>query len=244
MTRLVLTLLILFLWVPLLASAAPVPQQDLTSVASALGMSFPNIPVKQVNATPVVGIYEIVTEKGEILYFAPQSNHILAGELWNHKGQNLTRESKARMMTDKLPMLPLDKAIKIGDGPNQVVEVSDPDCPFCRDGSAFFAARDDVTRYIFLYPLDKLHPQAAAKASFILSAEDQETAYEDVFSGAYDEQPLPEFKDNGMLETHRQIARKIGINSTPRYWINGKYISGTKLKEFEKILDQGPATNR
>lgn len=240
MTRLVLNLLILILCAPLLACAVTVPQEDLKSVASALNMGFPSIPLKQVNATPVEGIYEIVTEKDEILYFAPQSNHILAGELWNNKGQNLTRASKAQMMTDKLPMLPLDKAVKIGDGPNQVVEVSDPDCPFCRDGSAFFSARDDVTRYVFLYPLDRIHPQAEAKSSFILSAEDQETAYEDVFSGEYDKQPLPEFKDNGLLAIHREIARKIGINSTPRYWINGQYISGTNLKEFEKILDQGP----
>lgn len=241
MVRLVLYLLIMILCSPLLACAVPAQQDDLKSVASALSMGFPNIPLKQVNATPVEGIYEIITEKEEVLYFAPKSNHILAGELWNNKGQNLTRESKARMMTDKLGMLPLDKAIKIGDGPNQVVEVSDPDCPFCRDGSAFFSARDDVTRYVFLYPLDRIHPQAEAKSSFILSAEDQETAYEDVFSGEYDKQPLPEFKDNGLLATHRQIARSIGINSTPRYWINGKYMSGTNLKEFERLLDQGPA---
>jgi len=244
MIRLVSNLLILILCVPLLACAGQAQPENLKSVASALSMSFPNIPLEQANVTPVEGIYEIVTTNGEVLYFAPRSGHILAGELWNSSGQNLTRDSKAQMMTEKLSMLPLDKAIKIGDGPNQVVEVSDPDCPFCRDGSAFFSMRDDVTRYIFLYPLDKLHPQAAAKSKFILSAEDQETAYEDVFSGEYDKQPLPEFKDNGMLETHRQVARKIGINSTPRYWINGKYISGTNLKKFEKILDQGPAAKQ
>lgn len=244
MTRLVFYLLTLILCSPLLACAAPAQQENLQSVASALSMSFPNIPVKVIYATPVAGIYEVVTDKEEILYFAPSSGHILAGELWNNKGQSLTRESKARMMTEKLPLLPLDKAIKIGTGPNQVVEVSDPDCPFCRDGSAFFSAREDVTRYVFLYPLDRIHPQAEAKASFILSAEDQETAYEDVFSGEYDKQPLPEFVDNGLLATHRELARKIGINSTPQYWINGKYISGTNLKEFEKLLDQSPAAKQ
>lgn len=243
MTRFVFYLLMLILCSPLPACAVTAQSEDLKSVANALTMSFPNIPLKQVNKTPIDGVYEIVTEKEEILYFAPQSGHILAGELWNNQGQNLTRESKARMMTDKLALLPLEKALKIGDGPNQVVEVSDPDCPFCRDGSAFFSARDDVTRYVFLYPLDRIHPQAEAKSGYILSAEDQETAYEDVFSGEYDNQPLPEFEDNGLLEIHRQIARSIGINSTPRYWINGKYISGTNLKEFEKLLDQGPTAN-
>ena len=240
MSQRILVLLLLILCLPLLACAASVQKDDLQPVETALKMSFPSIPLKQINTTPIDGMYEIVTAKDEVLYFFPSSGHILAGELWNNKGINLTRESKARMMTDKLSMLPLDKAIKIGDGPNQVVEVSDPDCPFCRDGSAFFSAREDVTRYIFLYPLDRIHPQAEAKSSFILSSEDQEIAYEDVFSGDYDNQPLPEFQDNGLLAEHRKIARSIGINSTPQYWINGKYISGTNLKKFAEMLDQGP----
>jgi thiol:disulfide interchange protein DsbC len=244
MSRITSCLLILLFCLPLLAGAATSQQDVLKSVATAVNMTFPNIPLKQVSATPVEGLYEIVTSKDDILYFFPSSGHLLAGELWSSQGQNLTRESIARMMTERLSQLPLDKAIKIGDGPNQVVEISDPDCPFCRDGSAFFSARDDVTRYVFLFPLDRIHPQAEAKSQFILSAEDQQTAYEDVFTGEYDSQPLPEFTDNGLLETHRQIARSIGVNSTPRYWINGQYISGTNLKEFEKLLDQGPAANQ
>jgi len=244
MARLTLSLLTLILYSPLLACAATGQSDELKSVANALNMSFPTVDMQQVDTTPVEGIYEIVTNKGEILYFAPRSGHILTGEMWSNRGQNLTRESKARMMTDKLALLPLDKAIKIGDGPNQVVEISDPDCPFCRDGSAFFSARDDVTRYIFLYPLDRLHPQAEAKSKFILSAKDQEIAYEDVFCGDYDKQPLPKFEDNGLLDIHRLAARNIGINSTPQYWINGKYISGTNLKKFADMLDQGPSSKQ
>jgi len=244
MARLILSLSVLILCAPLMACAAPPAKKDFQPVETALKLSFPSIPLQQINATPVEGIYEVITVKDEILYFAPSSGHIFAGELWNSSGKSLTRASKARMMTDKLHMLPLDKAIKIGDGPNQVVEVSDPDCPFCRDGSAFFSSREDVTRFVFLYPLDRIHPQAEAKSKFILSAEDQEMAYEDVYSGEYDSQPLPEFEDNGLLAEHREIARKMGINSTPRYWINGKYISGTNLKEFEKLLDQGPSAKQ
>lgn len=241
MFRFILHLTILLCCVPLFACAATPAAEDTAPVVAALQMSFPNIPLKQINPTPVEGLYEVVTDKEEILYFAPASGHILAGELWNSSGKNLTRASKARMMAAKLPLLPLDKAIKIGNGPNQVVEISDPDCPFCREGSAFFSSRDDVTRYIFLYPLDRLHPEAEAKARFILSAEDPATAYEDIYSGDYDGQPLPPFKDNGLLDQHRELARKIGITGTPKYWINGQFVSGTNFKKFEQLLDQGPA---
>ena len=236
MTRLILCVLCLTLILPTLVAAETAQESQLEAVASAVRMTYPSIPVKQIGPTPVDGIFEIITKKEEILYFAPRTGHMFVGELWSKAGQNLTRDSKGRLMTAKLEMFPLDKALKIGDGPNQVVEVSDPDCPFCRDGSEFFSARDDVTRYIFLYPLDRIHPQAEAKARYILSAEDQETAYEEVFTGAYDKQPVPMVKDNGLLATHREIVRKVGINSTPRYWINGKFVSGSNLKQFEKLL--------
>lgn len=238
MSRIILCLFCLMLFLPALASADSEQQTQMNAVASSLKMAFPNIPLKQLGPTPIDGVYEIITEKDEILYFAPRTGHLLVGELWSNLGQNLTRESHSKLMTEKLEFLPLDKALKIGAGPNQVIEVSDPDCPFCRDGSEFFSARDDVTRYIFLYPLDRLHPQADAKSRYILSAEDPEAAYEEVFSGAYDKQPLPEYTDNGQLDIHRQVAEKIGINSTPRYWINGKFVSGSNLKEFENLLDK------
>lgn len=218
---------------PLIAAS----DAQLNGVAASLGMHYPNLPLKQIDPTPVEGIFEVITQKDEVLYFAPRTGHIFVGELWSSDGHNLTREAQSRLMEGKIAQFPLDKALKIGNGPNQVVEVSDPDCPFCRDGSAFFSARSDVTRYVFLYPLSKIHPEAEAKARYILSAPDPAEAYEEVFSGAFDHQPLPEFKDNGLLDVQRQIAQDLGINSTPRYWINGHYFAGTKIKEFEKLLD-------
>lgn len=221
----------------------PLPSQagqnaQLNGVATSLSLYYPKIQPKQVSPTPIAGVFEIITQKDEILYFAPRTGHILVGEIWSSDGHNLTRETQNRLMEGKISQLPLDKALKIGSGPNQVIEVSDPDCPFCREGSAFFLGRNDVTRYVFLYPLSKIHPESEAKARYILSAENPAEAYEEVFSGEFDDKPLPEFKDNGLLDVQRQIAKGLGIHSTPRYWINGHYISGTNLKEFEKLLGQ------
>jgi len=229
----------LFLIVGLLLPLPLVAAQpdQLNGVAASLGMNYPNIPVKQINPTPIAGVFEIITQKEDILYFAPQTGHLLVGEIWSNDGHNLTRESKDRLMSEKISLFPLDKALKIGSGPNRVIEVSDPDCPYCRDGSAFFAGREDVTRYVFLYPLSKIHPQSERKARYILSAPNPAEAYEDVFSGAFDHQPLPEFKDNGQLDVQRRIVQSLGINSTPRYWINDHYISGTNLQKFEELLD-------
>jgi thiol:disulfide interchange protein DsbC len=229
-------LFLLFWLLPALLMAAPDP--ELQKVATTFSQEFPGIPLKTVHPSPIQGVFEIVTEKDDILYYAPQSQAILVGEIWSSQGQNLTRESKDQLLSDKAGLFPLDKALKIGNGPNQVIEVSDPDCPFCREGSAFFSGREDVTRYVFIYPLSKIHPHSEAKARYILSAEDPVATYEEVFSGAYDQEPLPAFEDNGMLDKQTEIIQKLGIHSTPHYWINGRHISGTNLQKMEQLLDQ------
>lgn len=237
MSRYILSLLLLLSFLSM--SACAVQQQELSNdVSASLSTHYPQVKYQQINPTPVAGIYEIVVENGEILYFAPASGHMFFGELWTADARNLTQDSKNKRMTSMLKVFPLALAVKIGDGPNQVIEVTDPDCPFCRHGSDFFAGRDDVTRYVFLFPLDKLHPQAAAKARYILAAKDQELAYEEVFSGKYDSQPVPDVNDNGLLDQHRKIAHKIGITGTPQFWINGQHVSGFNPQQFEKLLNK------
>jgi thiol:disulfide interchange protein DsbC len=225
---------VLLLSVAVSACAAPQVAQD---ISAKLKQDYPKMNALEVNQAPVAGLYEVVLANEDIIYYSPEDGIIFAGELWTPAGRNLTRESKSQRMSAKVDMFPLDLAIKIGHGPKVVIEVTDPDCPFCRKGSEFFDEREDITRYVFLYPLTRLHPEAEAKARFILSADDQQAAYEDVFSGLYDGQSLPEFKDNGLLEKHRAIAKEVGVNSTPQYWVDGVHVSGFNQNNFEKLLN-------
>lgn len=233
-------LIVLFsvlLMIPLSAAAAE-QKPDLSNVTNALMQYFPRVQAEEVAETPIQGLYEVLLEKGNIIYFFPASGHIVTGELWSSQNRNLTQESKSRRMSAKLNMFPLDKAIKIGDGPNIIIEVTDPDCPFCRKASEFFHQRDDVTRYVFLFPLDRIHPKAAAKAKFILASEDQAASYYDVFNGMYDREMPPALDDKGLLDEHRQIAAKVGINGTPQFWINGQHVSGFNPKQFTALLNK------
>lgn len=225
---------------PLFATAASNPR--LGGVEASLGMNFPKIQAKRIAPTAIDGLFEILLPNDEIIYFSSQSGHLVVGEIWTKEGRNLTKESKGELMTAKVGMFPLDKAIKIGDGPNLVIEVADPDCPFCREGSAFLSERKDVTRYIFLLPLERIHPEAANKARYVLSSDDPILAYEEAMGGRFDSEPVPEFKDNGLLDEHLAVAKKIGLNGTPKYWINGKFVSGNNLKAIEQLLDSGKVT--
>jgi len=163
---------------------------------------------------------------------------MLLGDLWTADGHNLTRENATARLSAKTAMFPLELAVVIGEGKNQVIEVTDPDCPFCRQSSDYFAGRDDITRYIFLSPLSQIHPHAVAKARYILASKDQELAYEEVFSGKYDSEPPPAVEESGLLKQHQDIVRKVGISGTPHFWINGQYVSGYNPATFKLLLNK------
>ncbi len=235
MSRFILSLMLSLLFI---SACAVQPHEESKNIAAALSSYHPEIKYQQINPTPVPGIYEVVVENNEVIYFVPASGHIFIGDLWTADAHNLTQDGKNERMSAKLKAFPLDLAIKIGDGPNQVIEVTDPDCPFCRHSSDFFAGRDDTTRYVFLFPLDQLHPQAATKARYILAADDPELAYEEVFSGKYDFQPAPAVIDTGQLAQHRNIVHNVGITGTPHFWINGQHIAGFNPQQFDKLLNK------
>jgi len=143
-------------------------------------------------------------------------------------------------MALKLKALPLERALKIGSGPRTVIEITDPDCPFCRKASEFFAKRDDITRYVFLYPL-KMHPNAEAKIKYIFCAEGKAKAYEEAMTGKLDDMKFKPCEDAAaaeLVKTHKEIGGKIGIEGlgTPLFVIDGKVVRGANIPEIEKIL--------
>ena len=131
----------------------------------------------------------------------------------------------------------LNKALKIGSGKTVVIEFTDPDCPYCRKGAAFFRDRRDVTRYIFFTPLP-MHPHAREKAQFILSSADPAKAYEEAMSGGLDNRKLTGITAAGMqlLKEQMSIAREAKAESTPTYIICGRIIQGFDQRKIEEAL--------
>ena len=131
----------------------------------------------------------------------------------------------------------LTKALKIGSGKTVVIEFTDPDCPYCRTGAAYFHGRQDVTRYIFLNPLP-MHPQAKDKARYILSATDRAKAYEEAMTGVLDGKQLTGITEAGtkLLEEHLATARDAGMDSTPSYIICGRIFHGLDQGKIEMML--------
>lgn len=129
------------------------------------------------------------------------------------------------------------KGITIGSGPKTVFEFTDPDCPFCRKASKYFEGRTDVTRHIFFYPLPR-HPKAKDKARYILSQSDKAKAYHEVMSGMMDTVQTFDTTPKGvkLQQEQYEIAKRLKVDSTPTFIINGRIIEGFDVKKIEAAL--------
>lgn len=132
------------------------------------------------------------------------------------------------------------KAVRIGHGPQTVVEFTDPDCPHCRKASMYLDGRRDVTRYVFFYPLAR-HKRAKEKVRYVLSAPDRSKAYHEVMAGRLDAAAELPYSPEGqaLQEAHLDTAKKHAVQSTPTFLINGRIIIGFDLKKIEEALGSG-----
>ena len=210
------------------------------SAEKCLQKTYPNFKYTSIDPTEIEGIFQIITKpKKNIIYFVANSGHLIFGEVWTKRGENLTQKKWLEIASSEIDKKALAKAIRIGpaDGTKQVIEITDPDCPFCRHGSKFLDSQAGITRYIFFYPLSS-HPEAAKKAKFILASKNPRQTYQDVMAGKFDSKPLPMFEENGVLEEHIKIAKKLGVKGTPNYWVDGVSVSGADTHKLSKLIGQ------
>ncbi|HOP39520.1 MAG TPA: DsbC family protein [Geobacteraceae bacterium] len=203
----------------------------------ALRKAFPKLKFTNFSKTDIPGLYEVITN-GRVIYFHPRTGYLFIGDIVTKDGRSLTRERAAGERYKQLTADDLKKAIKVGSGKNIVVEVTDPDCPYCRKMHAYWNTRNDVTRYIFFKPLD-MHPDSVKKTTYILAALDTEKALFEVYSGQLDanRQILDKkYDDRGRLKDQKAVAEKLGIDATPSYWVNGKFVNGANIPLIEKYI--------
>lgn len=218
--------------------AAPNAAQ-FSAAEQSLRQRFPTLKYSNFTKTDIAGIYELTTE-GRIIYFHPNSGYLFVGDFISSDGRSITRERLANERFKLLSKTDLAKAIKIGSGRNIVIEVTDPDCPYCRKMHAYWESRRDITRYIFFKPLN-IHPDAVKKATYILAAADTERALFEVYSGQLDgkrELLDRKFNDKGRLKAQQAVAEKLRVDVTPSYWVNGQFVSGANIPRVEKLLNR------
>lgn len=210
------------------------------NLKKAIEAAYPKFKVESVIKTPYAGLYEVFMN-GQIVYTDEKLTFLIAeGHLVDPKTKkDITGERLAELTKIDFNSLPLDKAIKVvkGDGSRKIAVFSDVDCPFCkRLEQNELSQIDNVTIYTFLYPLEQLHPNAAEKSKLIWCANDRVEAWNNwVFKNK-----LPKKSGNCKvpLEEIGQLARKVGVTSTPTLiFADGKRMMGAQpYKRIEQAI--------
>lgn len=199
--------------------------------------SFPKNNFESITPTAVKGVYEVYTGN-QLYYYLPKDDVILYGTIVSKNGVNITRESYLKKVAQKMAKLPLDSALKIGNGKTVVVEFMDPNCYHCRQAYKFFTQRKDVTLNILFFPLSK---ESADKIKHILCSKDVLKTYDDAMNGKLDNNAqLTACTDKKVDETvkaHMQLASQVGVRGTPLFYIKGQVVDGFDVSAIEKLLN-------
>ena len=203
-----------------------------------LHKAYPRMMVNSVTKSEIPGLYE-VQAGNNIMYFYPPKNYLLFGEIMTKDGKSLTAEKRDLIFAEKMKNINLESALKMGKGKVEVVEITNPDCLYCRKAAAYFAkpeVKQRVTHYTFFMPS---HQGSLKKAQYVMSAQDKEKAYEKVMLGNMDEAGLVVTEEGRKLvEKQEVIVRRLGITGTPTFRINGIPIVGADMTRIEKAVNQ------
>jgi thiol:disulfide interchange protein DsbC len=139
------------------------------------------VPVVSVTKTPLPGIYEVFTGKS-ILYTDESASYVLSGgDLIDVKGETNLTEARMRKLTAiSFDALPLDLAFKKvkGNGKRKLAYFADPNCGYCKRFEREVNEIDNVTVYMFLYPI--LTPDSVDKAKAVWCSNNRAKAWDDL----------------------------------------------------------------
>lgn len=203
--------------------------------------NYPEIPVKSVTASPLPGIYEVYAA-GKIIYTDETAKYLFFGNLLDVQNKkNLTEDRLAQLSKIDVKQLPLDQAIKYvkGKGERTLYVFSDPDCPYCQKLEQHMTSIDNVTVYLFLLPLKKLHPQAEAVASKIWCSKNPYEAWEDYM--LHRKAPGNTAQCKTPIQKNLALAQTLQIDGTPTLFLqNGMRLSGSpqNAEQLEQLLQQ------
>ena len=201
----------------------------------ALREAFPQVKFDSISTSEIPGLYEVVSGQS-IFYYYQEKDLILTGEIFGKDLKSITAEHRGALAAQVVKSLPLDKAVKIGDGKKMVIEFTDPDCPYCRKAFEYFSKRTDVTQYVFFAPL--AHPAAITKIQYILGADNKTQAFDSMMLGqeipASAKPVTPAIK--ALAQEHLDMAKKVGIQGTPTFFIKGEMVVGADTKKMDDLL--------
>jgi thiol:disulfide interchange protein DsbC len=213
---------------------------NVTQLQTLLAERLPKSKIVDVRPAPIPGLYEVFTGDS-IFYSDPTGNYIVSGTLLDTRTKkNLTDFRVNERNAINFETLPFDKAIKVvkGDGSRKLAVFTDPDCPYCKRLEEEMKSINNVTMYLFMFPLKQLHPNAERHAESIWCADDSATAWSE---WVLDRKEPADKTCQNPIQATLHLGEKLNVSGTPTiYFEDGSREAGAmKAADLEVRMNEG-----
>ena len=118
--------------------------------------NFPSMgKIDHVANSGILGLYEITTD-GQLYYVDENAQYLFDGHIIETATKrDLTELRKRKLFAVEFDKLPLELAVKRvkGNGKRKMAYFTDPNCSFCKRLEKEIEKVNDVTLYIYMYPI-------------------------------------------------------------------------------------------
>jgi thiol:disulfide interchange protein DsbC len=193
---------------------------------------------------PVPGLYEVryrSPQGVQVIYVDATGNYVIQGKIYDLRSErDLTEERLRKLNAIKFESLPLDLAVKIqrGDGKRVLAMFSDPYCPACRQFERSLAQIDNVTIYVFMYPV--IRPENVDHSRMVWCSADRAKAWLELAAAPKPKVPNAPKNCGDPVDKVLKLGRSLAVNSTPTLVLaNGERLSGgLSPQDLKDLLDQ------
>ena len=223
---------------------ASVALADEAAIRRMLDSKLGGAKIEGIQPAPVPGLYEVrfrTADGMRVVYVDASGSYVIQGNILDLRSErDLTEDRLRKLNAIKFESLPLDLAVKVqrGNGKRVMAMFSDPYCPACRQFERSLAQIDNVTIYIFMYPV--IRPENTEHSRMVWCSNDRAKAWLELAAAPKPKVPEAPASCGDPVDKVLKLGRSLGVNSTPTLILaNGERVTGgLSGPDLREMLDQ------
>jgi len=231
-----------FLFFAVLLAIASLARADEADIRRSLEPRL-GVKIDGIQPGPVPGLFEVrfrTPDGVQVVYTDATGNYVIQGKVYDLRNdRDLTEERLRKLNAIKFESLPLDLAVKVqrGNGKRVLAMFSDPYCPACRQFERQLAQVDNVTIYVFMYPV--IRPENTDHSRMVWCSQDRAKAWLELAAAPKPKLPDAQKGCGDPVDKVLKLGRSLAVNSTPTLILaNGERLAGgLSAADLTDLLD-------
>jgi thiol:disulfide interchange protein DsbC len=226
--------LFLSLWVlttALLLASPATAESAADAIRDRIAERVPGLTVSDIRPMPYAGLYEVVTQSGEVVYATETGDYLLTGDLLKLTDSgltNVTELGRSERRADIMAQVKEEELITYpatGEEKASVAVFTDIDCPYCRKLHTEMDRLNELGITVQYYGFPRSGPQTASfrKYESVWCSEDSRSAMDDAKAG----RQVAEKSCDNPVEEQFELGARIGVTGTPAIVLeDGRMVRG------------------